>query len=82
MDMMMAQCQTLSSIEQRLLAVLHIEGPCTLDRLSILFDMNWAQAFLAVDSLSRSHHAALHRTESREYLVSAATERHTYGARP
>lgn len=59
-----------SSTEERLLDALRTSGPFTLDTLSTLFDMSWAQAFLVVDRLSRSRHVALHRTDSREYLVS------------
>jgi hypothetical protein len=72
MDIMMLTPESvaISSTEQRLLDALRISGPFTLDRLSTLFDMSWAQAFLVVDRLSRSRHVALHRTDSREYLVS------------
>lgn len=73
---MMLESATISTTEQRLLDALRTSGPFTLDRLSMLFDMSWAQAFLVVDRLSRSRHVALHRTDSREYLVSI-----NYGAR-
>ena len=69
-DTIMAEGHTMSSTEQRLLEALRTAGPFTLDSISILFDMSWAQAFLVVDRLSRSRHVVLHRTESREYLVS------------
>ncbi|MBA2252897.1 MAG: hypothetical protein H0W13_09370 [Nitrospirales bacterium] len=59
-----------SSTEERLLDALRTSGTFTLDALSTLFDMSWGQAFLVVDRLSRSGHVALHRTDSREYLVS------------
>ena len=70
--MMMTDTQTISSTESRLLEALRTAGPFTLDSLSRLFDMSWGQAFLVVDRLSRSRHVVLHRTESREYLVSVA----------
>lgn len=69
-DTIMAERHTISSTEQRLLEALRTAGPFTLDSISILFDMSWAQAFLVVDRLSRSRHVVLHRTDSREYLVS------------
>jgi hypothetical protein len=68
--MVTPEAMTISSTEQRLLDVLRTSGPFTLDTLSTVFDMSWAQAFLVVDRLSRSRHVALHRTESCEYLVS------------
>ena len=61
---------TLPSTEQRLLEALRASGPFSLDALSTLFDMSWAQAFLLIDRLSRSRHVRLHRTEARTYLVS------------
>lgn len=66
----MAEYQRMSLTEQRMLDVLKTGGPFTLDALSTRVDMNWTQVFLAVDRLSRSRHVALHRTQSREYVVS------------
>jgi hypothetical protein len=70
MDRTMAEDEHISTTEQRMLDVLNEAGPFTLDTLSTRFDMSWAQIFLAVDRLSRSRHVALHRTQSREYVVS------------
>jgi hypothetical protein len=70
MNMTTPECLTLSTTEERLLDALRTCGTFTLDTLSTLFDMSWAQAFLMVDRLSRSRHVAWHRTDSREYLVS------------
>jgi hypothetical protein len=70
MDRTMAEDGCISITEQRMLNVLHEAGPFTLDALSTRVDMSWAQIFLAVDRLSRSRHVALHRTQSREYVVS------------
>lgn len=61
---------TMSPTEQRLLDALRTSGPFMLDTISMLFDMSWAQAFLVIDRLSRSRHVMLHRTASRDYLVS------------
>lgn len=61
---------SLSSTERRLLEALQASGPFSLDALSTLFDMSWAQAFLVIDRLSRSRHVRLQRTEARTYLVS------------
>ena len=61
---------TISLTEQRLLDALRRSGPFTLDTVSTLCDMSWAQAFIVVDRLSRSRHVSLHRTDSREYLIS------------
>jgi hypothetical protein len=66
----MAEDERISSTEQRMLDVLSEAGPFTLDALSTRFDISWSQVFLAVDRLSRSRHVALHRTQSREYVVS------------
>ena len=66
----MAEYQCMSLTEQRMLDVLKTAGPFTLDALSTRVDMNWPQMFLAVDRLSRSRHVTLHRTQSREYVVS------------
>lgn len=73
MDMTIAGGQTISSIEQPILDALWEGGPLTLDTLSALVNIDWAQAFLVVDRLSRSRQVTLHRTESREYLVSINT---------
>ncbi|HTK86160.1 MAG TPA: hypothetical protein VL329_00445 [Nitrospiraceae bacterium] len=70
MDRTMAEDERISSTEQRMLDVLSEAGPFTLDALSTRFDISWSQVFLAVDRLSRSRHVALHRTQSREYVVS------------
>lgn len=70
MDRTIVEDERLSSTEQRMLDVLNEAGPFTLDALSTRFDMSWSQVFLAVDRLSRSRHVALHRTPSREYVVS------------
>ena len=70
MDRTMAEDERISSTEQRMLDVLSKAGPFTLDALSTRFDISWSQVFLAVDRLSRSRHVALHRTQSREYVVS------------
>jgi hypothetical protein len=70
MDRTIVEDERLSSTEQRMLDVLSEAGPFTLDALSTRFDMSWSQVFLAVDRLSRSRHVALHRTPSREYVVS------------
>jgi hypothetical protein len=70
MNRTMAEDVCISSTEQRMLDVLNEAGPFTLDALSTRFDMSWPQVFLAVDRLSRSRHVALHRTQSREYVVS------------
>jgi hypothetical protein len=66
----MTEYQRMSLTEQRMLDVLKTAGPFTLDALSMRVDMNWPQMFLAVDRLSRSRHVTLHRTQSREYVVS------------
>ena len=60
----------ISTTEQRMLDALREAGPFTLDALSTRVDMSWEQIFLAVDRLSRSRYVALHRTQSREYVVS------------
>jgi hypothetical protein len=70
MNRTMAEDECISSTEQRMLDVLNEAGPFTLDALSTHVDMSWPQIFLAVDRLSRSRHVALHRTQSREYVVS------------
>ena len=70
MDRTIAGDGCISTTEQRMVDVLHEAGPFTLDALSTHVDMSWAQIFLAADRLSRSRHVALHRTQSREYVVS------------
>jgi hypothetical protein len=57
---------------QRLLDALRTRGSLHLDLVPAVLDASWGEAFLLVDRLSRSRHIALHRTESREYLVSIA----------
>jgi len=69
MDGTMAEYRRMSTAEQRLLEVVKKDS-FTLDALSAHAEMNWAQMFLAVDRLSRSRHVSLHRTHSREYVVS------------
>ena len=64
-----AESRRVSTADQRLLDVVK-EGPFTLDALSAHVEMSWTEMFLAVDRLSRSRHVALHRTHSREYVVS------------
>lgn len=73
--MLTLESVSISSTEQRLLDALRTSGTFQLDTLSRLFDMSWAQAFLLVDRLSRSGHVALHRTDTREYLVSLGAAR-------
>ena len=70
MDRTIVEHAPMSATEQRMLDVLSAAGPFTLDALSRRVDMSWSQVFLAVDRLSRSRHVALHRTPSREYVVS------------
>jgi hypothetical protein len=73
-DMMLTpESVTISSTEQALLDALRTSGPFTLDTLPTFCDMSWEQAFVVVDRLSRSRHVALHRTDSREYLISIHT---------
>ncbi|WP_447987396.1 hypothetical protein [Nitrospira sp. Nam74] len=69
----MHESMTLSSTDQRLLDALRTSGPFTLDTLSTMCDISWSDAFVVVDRLSRSRHVTLHRTESREYLISINT---------
>ena len=71
--MVMPESMTISSTEQRLLEALRTSGPFTLDTFSTMCDVSWADAFVVVDRLSRSRHVMLHRTESREYLISMNT---------
>ena len=61
------------SAAQRLLDALRTRGSLHLDRVPAVLDASWGEAFLLVDRLSRSRHVALHRTESREYVVSIPT---------
>ena len=70
MDRLAAEDRFIPTAEYRLLDILRVTGPLTLDALSTLFNMGWAEAFSIVDRLSRSRHIALHRTGTREYLVS------------
>lgn len=61
--------ETLLSTDERILSVLK-RGPQTLGQLSALPDVSWAQAFLAIDRLSRSGAISLKRTAGRDYQVS------------
>jgi hypothetical protein len=74
---MIAGGETISFTEQRVLDALYTRGPTHARHSIDPLEMSWAQAFLVVDRLSRSRHVALHRTDSREYLISINAAMHT-----
>ena len=59
-----------SSHEMQVLAVLHASGSLTIEQVvDRLTEMNWNQAFSAIDTLSRQGVIQLHRV-GYEYVVS------------
>ena len=64
------------SAEDRILQILKVRGPMTLDQLGELVTPGgWAPSFLAIDRLSRSGHIELRRTKYGDYTMSLRPRR-------
>lgn len=70
MSVMPTEMNEVCSIEMRLVEVLRVKGPQTLESLCALPDVSLAQVLLAVDHLSRSCMVVIERIAPCEYKLS------------
>ena len=67
-----AQCTTLGCVDRTILLALKRGGTQTMEGLSSLTGIGWAQVFLSVDRLSRIGRTSRNRVKPCEYRISIA----------